>query len=43
MGDAIEIGYRESPATWTSDGPQIQVTGTLSTGIPFEQWFSFLP
>jgi hypothetical protein len=41
--DAIDIGYRCSPATWTSDGPRIRIEGRNSAGIPFEQFFSFLP
>ena len=41
--DVIDIGYRDSPATWTSDGPRIRVTGIAPTGVPFEQIFAFLP
>jgi hypothetical protein len=43
LHDAIDIGYRYSPKTWTSDGPYIQVMGKTSAGIPFEQSFWFLP
>jgi hypothetical protein len=39
----VDIGYRCSPATWTSDGPRIRIEGKNSAGIPFEQFFSFLP
>lgn len=41
--DTLEIGYRSSPATWTSAGPEIRVSGTTAEGMPFEQTFSFLP
>jgi hypothetical protein len=41
--EVIDIGYRDSPKTWTSDGPYIQIAGKTSTGIPFEQSFWFFP
>jgi hypothetical protein len=43
LHDAIDIGYRYSPKTWTSDGPYIKVMGKTSAGIPFEQSFWFFP
>ncbi len=41
--ESVEVGYRESPRTWTHDGPRIRVTGMTQTGIPFEEFFGFLP
>lgn len=41
--DVVEIGYRESPATWTTDGPRIRVSGMTPTEVPFEQFFPFEP
>src|SRR5262249_32345196 len=41
--DAVEIGHRYSPATWTIGGPTIQVSGTTAEGLPFEQTFHFVP
>jgi hypothetical protein len=43
LHDAVDIGYRYSPKTWTSDGPYIQVMGKTSAEIPFEQSFWFFP
>jgi hypothetical protein len=43
IDDVFEIGYRDSPSTWTTAGPFIRVAGIAPNGVPFEQAFSFLP
>ncbi|WP_198041409.1 GIY-YIG nuclease family protein [Micromonospora chokoriensis] len=41
--ESVDIGYRYSPPTWTTDGPRIRVAGIAPNGIPFEQHFWFMP